>query len=130
MDDIPIREYKNSVSIDIPFPTKQPMRIHGSLWDGEGWATRGGSVKTNWTAAPFTASYRNFSANACVWSSGASPCAVNSSDATWMTQVLDPKEVEKLKWVVRNHMIYDYCADSKRFPDGFPPECAVTVIKE
>ncbi|MBA0645673.1 hypothetical protein Goklo_013736, partial [Gossypium klotzschianum] len=30
-------------------------------------ATRGGLVKIDWTQAPFTALYRNFNANACVW---------------------------------------------------------------
>ncbi|KAK7853068.1 xyloglucan endotransglucosylase/hydrolase 2 [Quercus suber] len=69
VDNIPIRVFNNLESIGIPFPKSQPMRIYSSLWNADDWATRGGLVKTDWTKAPFTASYRNFKANACVWSS-------------------------------------------------------------
>ncbi|MBA0679698.1 hypothetical protein Goari_011453, partial [Gossypium aridum] len=41
-------------------------------------ATRGGLVKIDWTQAPFTALYRNFNANVCVWSNGVSSCKSNS----------------------------------------------------
>ncbi|PWA92859.1 xyloglucan endotransglucosylase/hydrolase protein 22 [Artemisia annua] len=60
VDDIPIREFRNDEAIGVPFPYKQPMRIH--LWNVEEWATRGGLVKTYWGRAPFTASYKNFCA--------------------------------------------------------------------
>ncbi|KAI4377239.1 hypothetical protein MLD38_014904 [Melastoma candidum] len=52
-------------SSGIPFPKTQPMRIYSSLWNAGDWANRGSLVKTDWSLAPFTASYRNFSANAC-----------------------------------------------------------------
>ncbi|KAJ1433500.1 Xyloglucan endo-transglycosylase, C-terminal [Sesbania bispinosa] len=132
VDGTPIREFKNYASIGIQYPTNQPMRIKGTIWDAD-WATRGGTVKTNWTAAPFTASFKNYNANACVWwSSGVSSCNGNSSssEGAWMKQDLDPTEVEKLKWVMKNYMIYNYCADLKRFPGGLPPECNVTVTKK
>ncbi|KAJ6335915.1 hypothetical protein OIU78_012506 [Salix suchowensis] len=77
VDNIPIRVFQNLESIGVPFPNKQAMRIYSSLWNADDWATRGGLVKTDWTQAPFTASYRNFKANACIWSS-ASPCTSTS----------------------------------------------------
>ncbi|OAY31466.1 probable xyloglucan endotransglucosylase/hydrolase protein 23 [Manihot esculenta] len=128
VDGTPIREFKNLESIGVPFPKNQPMRIYSSLWNADDWATRGGLVKTNWTQAPFTASYRNFKANACVWSSGASSCGANSTTSAsnskpWLSDELDSTSQERLKWVQKNYMIYNYCTDSKRFPQGLPPEC-------
>ncbi|CAL1352849.1 unnamed protein product [Linum trigynum] len=131
VDGTPIREYKNLESRGIPFPKSQPMRIYSSLWNADDWATRGGLVKTDWSKAPFTASYRNFNAEACVWSNGGSSCGKNnnyqgsSGAAAWMSQQLDSTSQQRLKWVQKNYMIYDYCKDSRRFPQGFPPECSV-----
>ncbi|PON97946.1 Xyloglucan endotransglucosylase/hydrolase [Trema orientale] len=130
VDGTPIRKFKNLESKGVPYPKNQPMRIYSSLWNADDWATRGGLVKTDWSKAPFTASYRNFKANACVWSSGKSSCGSNSPSSTsnsnsWLNQELDSAGEEKLKWVQKNYLIYNYCSDSKRFPQGFPPECNV-----
>ncbi|KAH1216171.1 Xyloglucan endotransglucosylase/hydrolase protein 22 [Glycine max] len=131
VDGTPIREFKNSEAIGVPFPKNQPMRIYSSLWNADDWATRGGLVKTDWTQAPFTASYRNFNAEACIWSSGASSCAKTSSTPTsgsgsWLSQELDATGHQRLKWVQKNYMIYNYCTDTKRFPQGLPPECNIS----
>ncbi|XP_039163924.1 probable xyloglucan endotransglucosylase/hydrolase protein 23 [Eucalyptus grandis] len=130
VDGTPIREFKNAESIGVPFPKAQPMRIFSSLWNADDWATRGGLVKTDWTQAPFTASYRNFNAdNACVWSSGSSSCTSSSSSSdgnAWLAEELDSTSQERLKWVQSNYMIYNYCTDAKRFPQGVPPECTVS----
>ncbi|XP_054821977.1 probable xyloglucan endotransglucosylase/hydrolase protein 23 [Prosopis cineraria] len=125
VDGTPIREFKNSESIGVPFPKNQPMRIYSSLWNADDWATRGGLVKTDWSQAPFTASYRNFKADACVWSSGKSSCPSTSSatSSSWLSQELDTTSQERLRWVQKNYMIYNYCTDVKRFPQGLPPEC-------
>ncbi|XVF70043.1 hypothetical protein PTKIN_Ptkin11bG0129900 [Pterospermum kingtungense] len=127
VDGTPIREFKNLESMGVPFPKNQPMRIYSSLWNADDWATRGGLVKTDWTQAPFTASYRSFNANACVWSNGASSCPSNSPSSTstnrWLSQELDSTSQERLKWVQNNYMIYNYCADNKRFRQGLPTEC-------
>ncbi|KAI3772047.1 hypothetical protein L6452_03221 [Arctium lappa] len=123
VDGTPIREFKNAESIGIPFPKDQPMRIHSSLWNADDWATRGGLVKTDWTQAPFTASYRNFKADACVVSSGKSSCSGSASNPAWLSEELDNTKQERLRWAQKNYMIYNYCSDSKRFPQGFPPEC-------
>ncbi|KAJ7979487.1 Xyloglucan endotransglucosylase/hydrolase [Quillaja saponaria] len=128
VDGTPIREFKNSESIGVPFPKNQPMRIYSSLWNADDWATRGGLVKTDWTNAPFTASYRNFKADACIRSSGASSCNSSSPSSAstssyWLSQELDSTSQERLNWVQKNYMIYNYCTDAKRFPQGLPPEC-------
>ena len=122
VDGTPIREFKNAESIGVPFPKNQPMRIHSSLWNADDWATRGGLVKTDWSKAPFTASYRNFKADACVVSSGKSSCG-GSDNPAWLSEELDNTKQERLRWAQKNYMIYNYCSDSKRFPQGFPPEC-------
>ncbi|MCL7036500.1 hypothetical protein MKW94_003307 [Papaver nudicaule] len=133
VDDTPIREFKNSESIGVQFPKNQPMRIYSSLWNADDWATRGGLIKTDWANAPFTASYQNFNADACVASSGDSSCTSGSPKSSsnkneWFTQELDSTNQGKMKWVQQNYMIYDYCKDTKRFPEGMPVECATSKL--
>ncbi|CAI0438991.1 unnamed protein product [Linum tenue] len=132
VDGTPIREFKNMESNGIPFPKNQPMRIYSSLWNADDWATRGGLVKTDWSNAPFTASYRGFNANACVWTNGKSSCSAaasttpDSSSAEWLSEEMDTTGQERLKWAQKNYMIYNYCADNKRFPQGIPQECSLS----
>ena len=116
VDNVPIRVFKNSESLGVPFPKNQPMRIYSSLWNADDWATRGGLVKTDWSKAPFTAYYRNFSFKEF---KATSPF----SDSTWQTNGLDGPSRRRLRWVQKYFMIYNYCSDLKRFPQGFPPEC-------
>ncbi|XP_038681595.1 xyloglucan endotransglucosylase/hydrolase protein 22-like [Tripterygium wilfordii] len=127
VDDIPIRVFNNMESSGVPFPSNQPMRLYSSLWNADDWATRGGLVKTDWTHAPFTASYRNFMANACVWSQSGSSCGSKSSsglqDSAWQEQGLDSKGRNRIRWVQQKYMIYNYCTDFKRFAQGLPTEC-------
>ncbi|KAI9112562.1 hypothetical protein K1719_016485 [Acacia pycnantha] len=115
VDGRPIREYKNMESRGIPFPKSQAMRIYGSLWDAEDWATRGGLVKTDWTQAPFTASFSNFAAQTTGRGGG---------DQSWLKQSLDAAGQASIKEVQQKYMIYNYCTDTKRFPQGVPPECS------
>lgn len=136
VDGTPIREFKNMESIGVPFPKNQPMRIYSSLWNADDWATRGGLVKTDWTQAPFTASYRNFNANACVMSNnGASSCnsniapSTNNNNNAWFSQELDSTSKQRLQWVQKNYMIYNYCTDTKRFPQGLPPDCTMSWLR-
>ncbi|CAH8364324.1 unnamed protein product [Eruca vesicaria subsp. sativa] len=82
-DGIPIREFKNTESMGVPFPKNQPMRLYASLWEAEHWATRGGLEKTDWSKAPFSALYRNYNVEGCVWANGKSSCPGNSP---WFTQ--------------------------------------------
>ncbi|KAL2496672.1 putative xyloglucan endotransglucosylase/hydrolase protein 16 [Forsythia ovata] len=129
VDNIPIRVFNNNQAIGIPFPTNQPMRVYCSLWNADDWATQGGRIKTDWTKAPFTAYYRNFNANGNVCASGsnvgscASKSVDSSSSGSWQTQELDAKGRNRLRWVQQKHMVYNYCADVQRFPQGFSAEC-------
>ncbi|CAN0916258.1 Xyloglucan endotransglucosylase protein 1 [Linum grandiflorum] len=121
VDNIPIRVFNNLESMGVPFPNKKPMSIHSSLWNADDWATQGGRVKADWTNAPFVASYRNFKAEACVWSpsSSSSTC----SPGGWQTQGIDAAGRNRIRWVQSKYMIYNYCTDLKRFPQGVPVEC-------
>ncbi|CAK8564057.1 unnamed protein product [Lathyrus sativus] len=129
VDGTPLREFKNFESKGIPFPKSQAMSIYSSLWDADNWATRGGLVKTDWAQAPFTASYGDFNIQACVWtSSSGSSCSTktpSSSNQSWMKQSLDSTGHARIQWVQKNYMIYNYCTDTKRFPQGLPPECSL-----
>ncbi|KAL0338781.1 UNVERIFIED_CONTAM: putative xyloglucan endotransglucosylase/hydrolase protein 23 [Sesamum angustifolium] len=127
VDGTPIRQFKNleSKGVGVAYPKDQPMWIFSSLWSADDWATRGGLVKTDWSQAPFTASYTNFNALACTVSPASKSCPKNSSSSAWFSESLDNSGVERIKWVRKNYMIYDYCTDSKRFPQGFPPECSL-----
>ncbi|KAL4201068.1 hypothetical protein AMTRI_Chr02g256780 [Amborella trichopoda] len=130
VDGTPIRVFKNAEHLGVPFPKNQPMKLYSSLWNADDWATRGGLIKTDWSHAPFVASYSNFEADACVASkssaSSSSPCK-EASGSAWMSQeALDTNGQEKLKWVQKNYMVYNYCTDTKRFPQGLPPECSLS----
>ncbi|CDY25903.1 BnaC09g32750D [Brassica napus] len=103
VDGTPIREFKNMESVGTLFPNNQPMRMYSSLWNADDWATR-----------------------ACVWSNGKSSCPNGSGQGTsgsWLSQELDSTAQERMRWVQKNYMIYNYCTDTKRFPQGLPKEC-------
>ncbi|KAK4415280.1 Xyloglucan endotransglucosylase/hydrolase protein 22 [Sesamum alatum] len=128
VDNVPIRVFKNTEKLGVPFPKDQPMRIYSSLWNADDWATQGGRVKTNWTLGPFTASYRNFSVDGCIWSYRTRSSSCNSTDFStnpMLKMELDRRSRERMKRVRREHMIYDYCKDQWRFPRGPGPECRV-----
>ncbi|KAJ3693449.1 hypothetical protein LUZ60_008929 [Juncus effusus] len=126
VDDVPIRDFQNHEDHGLFYPNSQPMTVHGSIWDGDGWATRGGQDKTDWSLAPFTVTYQNFNPQACVPSKSSFVCNLPAdSDSNWLDQTLDENQLQKLRWVRKNFMIYNYCTDEKRWPEGFPPECAL-----
>ncbi|XP_027118696.1 xyloglucan endotransglucosylase protein 1-like [Coffea arabica] len=127
-DGSPIRAFNNNEGSGIPFPKNQPMKVYCSLWNADDWATQGGQIKTDWTLAPFLAFYRNFNADACVWSASAgssctskTPHSINTQ--AWETQGLDAKGRNRMRWVQSKFIIYDYCKDSKRVNGRFPAEC-------
>ncbi|CAK9313744.1 unnamed protein product [Citrullus colocynthis] len=122
VDNYPIREFRNAEAMGVPFPKTQPMRIYSSLWNADDWATRGGLVKTDWTNAPFTAYYRNFNATACT-AADCSKSWSSFSGSSAQTYQLDAFGRRRLRWVQKYFMIYNYCNDLKRFPQGLPPEC-------
>uniref|UniRef100_A0A0D9W931 Xyloglucan endotransglucosylase/hydrolase n=1 Tax=Leersia perrieri TaxID=77586 RepID=A0A0D9W931_9ORYZ len=144
VDGKPVREFKNHEAAGVPYPSNQAMRVHASLWNGDFWATRGGQVKINWTASPFVASYRAYTYSACAvpaaGGGGGGPCSssgrqVNSTAAgaampstcdsggAWMGKQLGTDGERDVAWARANYMIYDYCGDQWRFPQGRPAEC-------
>ncbi|XP_073066856.1 xyloglucan endotransglucosylase/hydrolase protein 24-like [Primulina eburnea] len=118
VDGTPVRQFKNLESRGIPFPKSQPMWIYASLWNADDWATRGGLVKTDWSKAPFYATFTGFNALSC-------PNYASCSTNSWFSQSLDYAAIEKMKWIQKNYMVYNYCTDYRRFPQGFPPECSI-----
>jgi xyloglucan:xyloglucosyl transferase len=136
VDDMPIRDFRNLESRGIAFPKSQPMRLYSSLWNADDWATQGGRVKTDWSHAPFAASYRGFKADACVAvAGGRTRCgaaavgtegtAGASAAGDWYNQELDLTSQQRMRWVQRKYMIYNYCTDPKRVAQGVPAECAM-----
>lgn len=124
VDNYPIRVFSNEESRGVPYPKTKPMRIHSSLWNADDWATQGGRVPTNWTNAPFRAYYRNFNAQACIYSNGTSSCSSDTNtDQSWQTHDLDANGRRRLRWAQRYYRIYNYCQDTPRFPQGMPTEC-------
>nr|CAB3468894.1 unnamed protein product [Digitaria exilis] len=149
IDGTPIRVFRNNAEHGVPFPASQPVHVFASIWDAEDWATQGGRVKTDWSKAPFVATYRRYNVtNACVWEEeedegeegghgggGAARCStamaavggVRRREASWMAQKLDWWSWMTLSWVRMNYMVYDYCDDRRRFPSEFPPECVIPI---
>ncbi|CAI9089169.1 OLC1v1023680C1 [Oldenlandia corymbosa var. corymbosa] len=123
VDNIPIRIFVNKEARGVPFPNNQPMKIYGTLWDAEDWATQGGRVKTDWSNQPFTIYYQNFDPVGCVVPAqpGSPPC-----NPTWQPHDLDPKGRNLIRWAQQKSMIYNYCVDRVRFPRHRPRECRGT----
>ncbi|XP_037457945.1 probable xyloglucan endotransglucosylase/hydrolase protein 23 [Triticum dicoccoides] len=135
VDDMPIRDFKNLEGKGIAFPKNQPMRLYSSLWNADDWATQGGRIKTDWSHAPFSASYRGFKADACVVTVGGRPrCGASvgtevapgtGAAGEWYNQELDLTRQQRMRWVQSNYMIYNYCTDPKRVAKGVPAECSM-----
>uniref|UniRef100_J3N8U5 Xyloglucan endotransglucosylase/hydrolase n=1 Tax=Oryza brachyantha TaxID=4533 RepID=J3N8U5_ORYBR len=124
VDETPIRVFKNSKDLGVRYPFNQPMKLYSSLWNADDWATRGGREKTDWSRAPFVASYRGFHVDGCEASAEARYCATQG--ARWWDQPefqdLDADQYRRLAWVRATHTIYNYCDDRDRYPT-MSPEC-------
>lgn len=95
VDDKPIRVHNNhEKDLNLPYPTKQPMRVYASIWNGDDWATKGGSVKINWQYAPYVAHYRNL--NITEYEQGED-------------HPLTQEDKDYIEMVEEEHMIYNYC---------------------
>ncbi|KAL5983812.1 Xyloglucan endotransglucosylase protein 2 [Asimina triloba] len=126
VDDVPIRVFKNSKDLGVRYPFSQPMKIYSSLWNADDWATRGGQEKTDWSKAPFIASYTSFHVDGCEVSTPQSAQICATRGLRWWDQRafedLDGLQYRRLKWVRKKYTIYNYCTDRSRFPN-MPPEC-------
>lgn len=116
---MPIRVMHNREDLGVPFPTRQPMRVYSTLWNGDAWATRWGQVKIDWSKAPFIAGYRNFNANACIMRQGASCAGFNGG----RNRGLSAATKKKMKEIRSRWLVYDYCRDFRRYSHGLPFEC-------
>ncbi|KAL8129675.1 hypothetical protein V2J09_018830 [Rumex salicifolius] len=130
VDRVPIRVFRNYNDTEINYPDSQPMRAFSSLWNGEQWATQGGRVKTNWTLAPFTASFRRYRARTCKWKGTVSitECKANTTGNWWTNPTysrLTPTQLGQMNQIRSTSMIYNYCTDVKRFRGKFPKECSL-----
>jgi len=100
------------------------MKIYNSLWNADDWATRGGLEKTDWSKAPFIASYKGFHIDGCEASVNAKFC--DTQGKRWWDQPefhdLDVAQWQRLRWVRQKYTIYNYCNDRKRYPQ-VPLEC-------
>ncbi|KAL6659106.1 hypothetical protein ACP70R_003146 [Stipagrostis hirtigluma subsp. patula] len=120
VDGVPIRDFKRAAGE--PFPTWQRMRLYGTLWNADDWATQGGRVKTDWSQAPFYAYYRNFNATPCSPSPGVAWCGDEPPESTRFDEGIDAAALQRTR---EQYMIYSYCWDQNRFKDGGrPSECA------
>ena len=122
MDNIPIRVIHNRQNIGVAFPTRQPMKLYTTLWNGDTWATRGGKVKIDWSKAPFTSEFRNFNANACIPSPSNNCLSFNGGK----NKGLSSKTRKQLKVIHSKWVVYDYCRDFRRYARGLPYECRKT----
>ncbi|XP_043688321.1 xyloglucan endotransglucosylase/hydrolase protein 9-like [Telopea speciosissima] len=131
VDETPIRVFTNKESQGVAFPKNQTMGVYSSIWNADDWATQGGRVKTNWTHAPFVATYKGFQINACecpvsvAADQNVRNCSANDKGYWWDNPVMSELSLHQshqLMWVRANYLIYDYCTDSSRFPAP-PPEC-------
>ena len=127
VDNIPIRIYKNNTASGVGYPS-QPMQILASLWDGDGWATDGGKTKTDWSQAPFIASYQDFDVDGCPLTDNQNMDIQRcQSPNYWWNQrkfwKLDSNQMKAMEAVRNKYMNYDYCSDRNRYP--VPPlECS------
>ncbi|KAF2301720.1 hypothetical protein GH714_028770 [Hevea brasiliensis] len=116
--------FKNCKDLGVRFPFNQPMKLYSSLWNADDWATRGGLEKTDWSKAPFIASYKGFHTDGCEVSVNAKFCETQGK--RWWDQKefqdLDAAQYQRLAWIRQKYTIYNYCTDRARFPT-IAPEC-------
>ncbi|KAL5731054.1 xyloglucan:xyloglucosyl transferase [Ranunculus cassubicifolius] len=132
VDETPIRVFSNKEAKGLPFPKDQAMGVYSSIWNADDWATQGGRVKTDWSHAPFVASYKGFDINGCEVPistnngvDNSKKCSATEGKYWWDEPVmaeLNVHQSHQLMWVQAKHLIYDYCTDSSRFPVT-PAEC-------
>ncbi|KAK5843228.1 hypothetical protein PVK06_005677 [Gossypium arboreum] len=111
VDGAPIREFKNMESIGVPFPKNQPMRIYSSLWNADDWATRGGlelQCRCLCVGSLFLQT----------------DCYINKHRMVLSRDGF--RKAAKVAMGQKNYMIYNYCNDANRFPQGLPPECSMS----
>ncbi|KAG0583062.1 hypothetical protein M758_3G108200 [Ceratodon purpureus] len=123
VDSIPIRVFMNNEQHGVPYLNKG-QALYCSHWDGSGWATQNGRIKIDYDLnAPFVAQVKGFgrSINACrvqsernVWACkhpGPKPFCWERPEHLYLTD----NQKNLLRWVAKDHCIYDYCKDDLRW---------------
>lgn len=124
VDGVTIRDFKNNEAHGVAFPKWQQMRVYGSLWNADDWATQGGRVKTDWSKSPFVSYYRNYNVTWCQPSAGVDWCGNEPAGSRHFD--LDQKAMSDLAWVRQRYMTYNYCSDYDRFnASTLPKECSL-----
>lgn len=118
VDSIPIRQFPKLKSVESQYPSK-PVSIYATLWDASDWATDGGKYKANYSYGPFLSTYTNFIINGCT--PDQRDCVLGYFDQL-IPPTLSTDQKQALDFVRKNYMIYDYCQDVYRYPNGLP-EC-------
>ncbi|MQK22170.1 hypothetical protein EI013_27780 [Escherichia coli] len=90
-------------------------------------------MQTDWSHAPFIATFKDFEINACecpvpvaTTVDNAKRCSSSEDKKYWWDEPtlseLSLHQTHQLMWVRAKHMVYDYCTDAARFPVT-PAEC-------
>ncbi|KAH7423680.1 hypothetical protein KP509_12G068100 [Ceratopteris richardii] len=124
VDGIAIRTFYNNKASGQLYVDRYPMQAFLSIWNGDDWATLGGLVKINWTAAPFVASYQNYQVDACVFKGNISACEQSAYSGAAPHASLMSDLGSNLNFVEEHFMVYNYCHDTQRF-ESPPPECTL-----
>ncbi|XP_031126784.1 probable xyloglucan endotransglucosylase/hydrolase protein 10 [Ipomoea triloba] len=125
VDDVPIRTYRNHADQGVAYPMEQPTSAQICIWDGSSWAP----VKIDWSKAPFIASFKDYTIDACVWKGDPSDECRADGPSNWWNQdrfsTLTPQQIEQYQWVMKDQITYDYCTDNQRFNGSIPLECSL-----
>ncbi|KAJ3708940.1 hypothetical protein LUZ61_012645 [Rhynchospora tenuis] len=130
IDGMVLRVFKNNEDKGIPFPKTKPMTVYSTIWNADDWACQGGRVKTNWTYQPFIARYMDYKDSVCLWTGTHSiqDCSAEIPQ-NWYTapqfKQLTQVQIDSMKYIRSNYMIYDYCSDTERYNGTMPKECSL-----
>jgi xyloglucan:xyloglucosyl transferase len=129
----PIRMFKN-LEGTVPgfkYCNHKAMSLYMSIWDGDSWATEGGSVKLDWNAAPFEFMLSNIQTDGCnvdiLDPNSIAKCqqdphatgpGVTEEQFQYMQNIRDNATLVK----------YNYCTDYARYPEGTRPECQYNAM--
>ncbi|GLJ44611.1 hypothetical protein SUGI_0937630 [Cryptomeria japonica] len=121
VDSIPIRRFPKVKSLGMQYPSK-PMSVYATIWDASAWATDGGKYKANYSYQPFVSTYTNFMISGCSQPGYLGKKCAHGYLDSFISPKLNRFQRHALQFVRKNYMIYDYCQDFQRYPNGMA-EC-------
>lgn len=134
VDRKPIRQFKNLRGIvnNGTYCDSKAMGLYLSIWDGSSWATEGGSIKIDWSQAPFNCEYTNFTLNGCPVTTANDIAVCKADTAHAVGPVLTPEEIQYMQNIKNNASLvkYNYCTDLVRYPNLNTdyPECGYNAM--